>query len=449
MVISSCEKDEVVEPNDPVDEIVHPSVLTTKPTEITDNSAISGGNITDDGGAHIRKRGVTWNTSGEPDVRFDNITHDGSTDGKFTSEITGLDYATTYYVRAYAINSEDPHKVGYGQEREFTTKAISASIKTIEVHDVTSNSAMVRSEILNDGGTDIIERGIVWNEEENPTLEDNKIIDQDNGEGEYTINMAGLNINTTYYVKAYAVNEVDTVYGSQLDFTTLKIKPTVNTLEAIDITTNSAILMGELICDGGGISEKGIYFSDSPDPLNTDNKIVIDSENFEITKDNLDYNTTYYFKAYAKNRKGVVYGETLDFTTLCAIPRVEIISAGVFSRTYEGGVKKGYLIAEANATYDGNSEIVERGFIFADINFMENGEEYEPEFGDGIIGESDSSDSQTIWTDKDGGLGHFEIPIRKVRYFINTFVLTYRVRAYVITEEGKIGYSDTLTATYN
>ena len=86
-------------------------------TDITKTTAISGGNITYDGGANVTERGVCWSTNQNPTIA-DNKTTDGSGTGSYTSNVTGLTANTTYYVRAYAINSEG---IGYGNEVSFTT----------------------------------------------------------------------------------------------------------------------------------------------------------------------------------------------------------------------------------------------------------------------------------------------------------------------------------------
>ena len=93
------------------------SVNTGAISEITHNSAICGGTVTEDGGATVTARGVCWSTSPNPTIN-DNHTTNGTGTGNFTSNITTLIPSTTYYVRAYATNN-----IGtvYGDEVTFTT----------------------------------------------------------------------------------------------------------------------------------------------------------------------------------------------------------------------------------------------------------------------------------------------------------------------------------------
>lgn len=94
-----------------------PTVTTTAMSGITSTTAVSGGNITDDGGQAIIERGICWNTSGSPTIT-DSKTSNGTGTGSFSSNLTGLNSGATYYVRAYATNSIG---TGYGDEVSFTT----------------------------------------------------------------------------------------------------------------------------------------------------------------------------------------------------------------------------------------------------------------------------------------------------------------------------------------
>ena len=94
-----------------------PAVTTTPATSIVSTAAISGGDITSDGGASITARGVCWSTITNP-VNTGNHTDDNSGTGTYTSNITGLIANQTYYVRAYATNSVG---TAYGNELTFIT----------------------------------------------------------------------------------------------------------------------------------------------------------------------------------------------------------------------------------------------------------------------------------------------------------------------------------------
>ena len=96
------------------------SFTTTSISNITINSAISGGNIIDDGGAAITARGVCWSTSPNP-TTADNKTETGAGIGSFTVNLTGLADNTTYYFRVFAVNEVD---VFYSEELLFNTDVL-------------------------------------------------------------------------------------------------------------------------------------------------------------------------------------------------------------------------------------------------------------------------------------------------------------------------------------
>lgn len=107
----SCNKDDNKGSNIPV-------LSTSTVTEITQTTAISGGDITSDGGATVTARGVCWSTGLTPTIS-DNKTTDGTGAGTFVSNISGLTANTTYYARAYATNTKG---TAYGSSMSFTTE---------------------------------------------------------------------------------------------------------------------------------------------------------------------------------------------------------------------------------------------------------------------------------------------------------------------------------------
>lgn len=125
LIYAGCKKSENDGPKLPV-------VTTAAVNTITPASAKTGGNITSDGGASVTARGVCWNTAANPTIS-NSKTSDSTGSGNFTSIITGLAPATTYYVRAYATNSEG---TAYGDEVSFATLPVSAN----SVMDIDGNS---------------------------------------------------------------------------------------------------------------------------------------------------------------------------------------------------------------------------------------------------------------------------------------------------------------------
>ncbi len=95
-----------------------PTVTTNSITSINLTSAVSGGNITSDGGGAVSVSGVCWSTANNP-TTGDFKTTGSTANGNFSSTLTGLDNGTTYYVRAYATNNAG---TAYGTQVSFSTK---------------------------------------------------------------------------------------------------------------------------------------------------------------------------------------------------------------------------------------------------------------------------------------------------------------------------------------
>ena len=92
-----------------------PSIVTSAASAITGTTATTGGTVTSAGGAPVTSRGVVWGTS--PGSSTYSSTS-GAGIGAFSTNLTGLSAATTYYVRAFATNSVS---TVYGPEVNFTT----------------------------------------------------------------------------------------------------------------------------------------------------------------------------------------------------------------------------------------------------------------------------------------------------------------------------------------
>lgn len=109
-----------------------PVLTTTEITAITQTTAASGGNITDDKGRPVTARGVCWSTNQNPTIA-DTKSGDGTGTGIFIHTMVGLTPGTIYYVRAYATNSVG---TAYGTQVSFTT---SSGGQTGTVTDIGSN----------------------------------------------------------------------------------------------------------------------------------------------------------------------------------------------------------------------------------------------------------------------------------------------------------------------
>ena len=202
-------------------EIEKPTVVTKSVGEVTKTSAKVVGQVAADGGAEVTERGICWSTDGTPTILDFRVKDTEGGLGSYEILFKDLVPNTQYYVRAYATNEAG---TGYGDEKIFVTlgdepEEVAPTVTTAEVTNITVNSALCGGEVTFDGNL-ATTRGVCWSTSQNPTIEDNKTTNG-SGLGSFTSNLSNLASQTTYYVRAYATNEVGTSYGEEVSFTTL------------------------------------------------------------------------------------------------------------------------------------------------------------------------------------------------------------------------------------
>ena len=139
----------------------------------------------------------------------------------FASAITGLTAATLYHVRAYSTNSVG---TSYGGDSVFTTASTTTIpiITTTAVTSIYGTNATSGGTISTDGGAPVTVRGVCWSTAANPTTALSTKTSNGTGIGTFTSDITGLTKNTTYHVRAYAINSLGTAYGGDSVFTTLQ-----------------------------------------------------------------------------------------------------------------------------------------------------------------------------------------------------------------------------------
>jgi uncharacterized protein (TIGR02145 family) len=196
----------------------------------------------------------------------------------------------------FACNTEEPQNL--------------PTVITKVASDVKFNVATLNGEVTDEGFSATTDRGFVFSEKNtNPSNNFGKIR-LGYGKGVYSIFIDALEGNTKYYYTAYATNTKGTAYGEVQSFTTADY--------------NTAILRGNLVDTGGAtITESGVCFGLNPNPTISDNKVIANKPSigsyigpYSVNAVNLKVNSKYYYRAYAINSKGIVYGNEQSFSTL-------------------------------------------------------------------------------------------------------------------------------------
>ena len=194
-----------------------PTISTTAVSQITDHTAVSGGDITDNGGAYVSARGLVWNNIQGPTLETNQgITAEGEGSGAFSSKMTGLTINTEYYVRAYATNEEG---TAYGEELSFSTFG-PPLVTTIEASSITNNKATLNGMVnANNSPANVIFEygttsgyGSIIEYDQNPVS-----VSTDT---DVSIEISGLISGQTYYFRAVATNSYGRTNGDGLTFRT-------------------------------------------------------------------------------------------------------------------------------------------------------------------------------------------------------------------------------------
>lgn len=310
-----------------------PTLTTTAISSITQTTASSGGTISSDGGSSISSKGVCWSTSPSPTTALTTKTSNGTGTATFTSSITGLIAGTTYYVRAYAVNSLG---TAYGNEIIFTASPIvSPTLTTTSVTTFTNTTATMGGNVTATGGGTVTARGVCYATTTNPDLT-KSVVTIGSGIGTFSQSVTGLTQGVLYYVRAYATNSAGTNYGTQVSFRTLT-SPTVTTTSASNITVNSATSGGNVTSAGGGtltVTGRGICYATTTNPtvLNTTISAGTGTGAFTSNITGLSQGVLYYVRAYATNTYGTSYGSQISFRTL-NVPTVTTTSATSVTQT--------------------------------------------------------------------------------------------------------------------
>lgn len=162
-------------------------------------------------------------------------------DGKtFVVKFKDLQANTHYYYKFKCFNGVD---VIFTDVKTFTTNDYGLPIiMTKEVTDITSTTAICGGIVVDDGGLEVLSRGVCWSYSSNPTTSDNHTIDS-MVDDSYSNKLTGLTKNIPCYVRAYASNSKGTNYGQQIVFRAQEYPGSFN--EKFSITSSQKVYFSQ------------------------------------------------------------------------------------------------------------------------------------------------------------------------------------------------------------
>lgn len=189
--------------------------------------------------------------------------------------------------------------------------------------NVTAFSATISGNFTSASNTSSVQLGVLFSTER--TAVDNMqgtlgLTNNISGNS-YTVELNNLLSSTIYYYRAIMISGGNTYYGSVSHFTTSQDE-LVTTGDATDITYKSATISSRFKTNTiTSFTALGVEYSDSKETLergmgNSKTTSSVTSSNvFTISLDELNEQTTYYYRAYVKDYRTTYYGGTKSFTT--------------------------------------------------------------------------------------------------------------------------------------
>lgn len=219
-----------------------PVVSTPTSASVTSSSATLGGNVVTENGATVTARGIVYaktSVNSNPQIGGTGVTvvNVGTGPGVFTTNITGLDFATGYSFVAFATNS-----IGTTYTTPvstFNTLAIAPTIDTPTVNNVLGASAVLGGNVALENGSPVTARGIVYaktTDNPNPQIGGAgvTVVNVGSGTGTFSTTVTGLSQLTGYSFAAFATNGIGTSYTSPVGtFNTLAL-PAVTSIVVND-----------------------------------------------------------------------------------------------------------------------------------------------------------------------------------------------------------------------
>ena len=276
-----------------------------------------------------------------------------SSPGVFSARVAGLSMGTAYQFRAMAATNLMGGQRAEGAFVDFITQhtvpQAPIQISTSSASEVTSGSAVLRGYLSGIGPYD---RVTVWFQWGNSTGYGNNTGQQVIYDpGPFSIQVSGLNPNTTYYFRAAAKPEVvgvSTVYGNAGSFNTSGAAViAVSTGAEMGVTNTSATIAGYLE-SLGSYRNASVWFEWGPTAAYgqaTSMQTMYSPVTFNYTLQGLNPGTTYHFRALAVPTAAggmTVHGFDSVFTTTYT-PGLKVSTSVASGVTAQSATFNGFL----------------------------------------------------------------------------------------------------------
>lgn len=287
-----------------------PTVMTTGVADVAYTTVTLNGSVVYIGGAPVAAKGFCYDTVMHPTMES-NMVNCGSGSGSFSTNLLNLKSSTTYFVRAYATNMWGTN---YGEELSFTTLVEHApSVEILPASEISYTSFVCNGDVTDSGSYSVTARGFCWSTEPDPVMT-GEHLHVGNGAGVFSALLADMQPETTFYVRAYAVNAAGVTYSTPITVSTLA--PTIPTVST-DTVNGYNECTGTVLADGNApVTQRGFCYDTLPSPTLANGVVLADGSGlgeFTATLTGLPVGKLYFIRAFATNAKGTAYGNQIHF----------------------------------------------------------------------------------------------------------------------------------------
>ena len=242
----------------------------------------------------------------------------GSFDNRNEKIFYNLDPNTSYYVY-YGMKVKERTSPYYVSE-SFTTGDLDLTTQEAKPTSTTSIRLLASTNCDATEGT-----GFEWRRYDAPAELPSSKVTCPVVDGVLVGSLRGVNKDVYYkYRPYYTSSSGKTYYGDWIAFFTgdanVYFEPEVRTYDDIQVIQNSAVVKGYALEGTDVITAQGFEYwktGTAIKPSSTDDRMTINASGISMsaTLANLEYNSTYKYRAFVTTAKGTVYGDEVEFST--------------------------------------------------------------------------------------------------------------------------------------
>lgn len=248
------------------------------------------------------------------DAEFSNPTETG----QFSAVLDKIYFGETIYIRAYAEDYEG--EIVYSNTLTFSIGNLNGITVVTDPATILSTSGVsVNGTVSGVGSLTLIDFGHCWSTSPNPTINDAKTsFGALQNDSTFKSDITGLQLSVTYYVRAYAVaNDNTVVYGNEQSFTIPDLAVQTDTFSFPNST--DVTMIGTITSLGvNPVTNHGFCWSYTTSQPDMNNNVISlgatgNTGQFAGGLNNILPGVTYYFRAFATDGIYVRYGGVKKF----------------------------------------------------------------------------------------------------------------------------------------